>query len=102
MKQSKSLRAEFETIEVKFENGNDDHQLIFDLEEKVQMAMDESMDHNLFEFNSLKKLIKDIKYFKEEYEFFDAEAELNSMFPNRGDDDFDDESTSYESVFGDD
>lgn len=39
---------------------------------------------------------------EEEEEEFDPEAELDYMFPNRHDDDFDEDSMSYDSVFGED
>jgi len=47
-------------------------------------------------------LVKRIKQLKDEKGFFDSEAELDRMFPDRHDDDFDEESMSYDSVFGDD
>lgn len=46
------------------------------------------------------KFIKDKK--EKEEEEFDPEAELDYMFPNRHDDDFDEDSMSHDSVFGED
>lgn len=51
---------------------------------------------------AIKKLQKQIKSFKKEWDFYDPDAELDSMFPNRYDDDFDEDSMSFDSVFGDD
>ena len=39
---------------------------------------------------------------KKEFDFYDEEATLDMMFPNRHDDDFDEDDMSYDSVFGDD
>ena len=40
--------------------------------------------------------------FKNEQDFYDAEGELDRMFPDRGEEDFDEDSTSYDSSFGKD
>ena len=51
------------------------------------------------EMARIRKLIDQVK---EEYEFFDPAAELDNMFPNRHDDDFDeDEAMSISSFFDD-
>lgn len=43
-----------------------------------------------------------IKNLKGENDFYDEDAEIDTMFPNRHDDDFDEDSMSYDSVFGSD
>ncbi len=50
----------------------------------------------------LRGLLKLIKQIKVDYDFYDEEGELDMMFPNRHDEDFDEDSMSYESVFGKD
>ena len=51
---------------------------------------------------STDKLSKRIKQIKKENDFYDEDAELDRMFPDRHDPDFDEDSMSYDSVFGGD
>lgn len=37
---------------------------------------------------------------KQEFDFYDEESELDMMFPNRHDDDFDEDEESWSNVFG--
>ncbi|RXG21926.1 hypothetical protein [Leeuwenhoekiella aequorea] len=93
------LKARFEEIKEEFDKGNDDHEQIYDLEERL----------NHFEYSGeaqrrwqeLEALKRNIKNFKEEESFYNAEAELDHMFPDRHDEDFDEDSMSWDSVFGD-
>ena len=94
------LKVRFSKIEESFENGEEDHQLVFDLEEKLQRVEEEVYEDE--DTEQLHKLKKQIKAFKREYEFYDAEAELDRMFPDRHDEDFDEDQMSWDSVFGDD
>lgn len=100
MEKIQLLENRFLEIEELFESGEDDHQLIFDLEEKLEAIYDEVYgdEHN----EQLDKLKKQINAFKREYDFYDAEAELDRMFPDRHDEDFDEDQMSWDSVFGDD
>ena len=50
----------------------------------------------------VEKLEKKINKIKKDFDFYDSEAELDMMFPNRYDEGFDEDSMSYDSVFGDD
>jgi hypothetical protein len=50
----------------------------------------------------LSKLLKKIIMMKKEFNFYNADEELDEMFPDRDEDDFDEDSMSYDSVFGDD
>lgn len=59
-------------------------------------------DADGFEYTQLRKLQKRIQSIKKENDFYDADAALDMMFPNRYDEDFDEDSMSYDSVFGDD
>ena len=52
------------------------------------------------EEKSCNQLLKKIKDIKQEHDFYDEEAELDMMFPDRHDEDFDSDSMSPESVFG--
>lgn len=49
----------------------------------------------------ISKILKKITSVKKEYEFYNEQDTLDIMFPNRHDDDFDEDSMSYDSVFGD-
>jgi phage gp29-like protein len=99
MEEIELLKVRFSEIEELFENGEEDHQLIFDLEEKLEEIYDEVYEDEHAE--QLDKLKKKIIAFKREYEFYDAEAELDRMFPDRHDEDFDEDQMSWDSVFGD-
>ncbi|MCX2574074.1 hypothetical protein [Pedobacter sandarakinus] len=98
------LYTQFEQLEVNADDEEfDPNQLQDDfyiLLEKV-----EALKHSVWDDNDLDRLdmLKSkMESFKSEQNFYDADDELNRMFPNRGDDDFDEDSTSYESVFGKD
>ena len=94
------LNEDFERIYAELENNN------FEAEEQMN-ELEENV-RNAYEFSQGKEqsaflgLLKKIKSAKQEFDFFDSDAELDSMFPNRNDDDFDEDSMSYDSVFGDD
>lgn len=100
MEKVELLKVRFAKIEELFENGEDDHQLIFDLEEKLERAEEDLYEDE--DASLLFKLKKQIIAFKRENEFYDPEAELDRMFPDRHDEDFDEDSMSWDSVFGDD
>ena len=96
----KEFRERFEEIKEIFLNGDDDHQLIYDLEQKIE-RFDYDPESEEVYLLKLKQLKRDIDNFKEEESFYNAEAELDNMFPNRYDEDFDEDSMSWDSVFGD-
>ncbi|QXP70752.1 hypothetical protein H0I29_01255 [Polaribacter sp. R2A056_3_33] len=54
------------------------------------------------ELDKLEKLIKKIEKFVKGTREYDAETELDRMFPDRHDEDFDEDSMNYDSVFGGD
>jgi hypothetical protein len=94
------LNAEFERIHHELENDNyEAEDQMIELEEKAREAVDFT---DGIESKKLRNLLGKIKMAKNEFDFFDADAELDNMFPNRHDDDFDEDSMSYDSVFGDD
>lgn len=103
------LTTEIELIENKFEELNFEklnteeidrlQSEVYELDSEVDNYLDIAQE---FEFSQLKKLKKRILLIKKGNDFFDAESELDMMFPNRYDDDFDEDSMSYDSVFGDD
>jgi tetrahydromethanopterin S-methyltransferase subunit G len=101
-----TITQKLNEIEEKFEVDNievDEHQ---DLESEVLKMEREILDHLYIaqgiQFSQLNKLQKRIHRIKEENEFYDEDSTLDMMFPNRDDDDFDEDSMSYDSVFGDD
>lgn len=80
---------------------NDNHEVeqeVIDLEEEVNDAL-----HYTFgtENEKLRELAMKIKNMKQEFDFYDEEAELNMMFPNRHDDDFDEDNMKNEGAFED-
>lgn len=82
------------------ENDNFDvEQDVLDLEQEAIDALDYTVDK---EHQKISQLLLKIKSMKEEFVFYNEESELDMMFPDRHDDDFDEDSMSYESVFGHD
>ena len=94
------LNTRFLEIKEAFENGEDDEQLVYDFEEKIQDAYHQFFEEK--EVMQLEKLDKQVKAFKRENDFYDAETELDHMFPDRHEERFDEDSMSWDSVFGDD
>lgn len=94
----KDLKSSFDE-DFGFEDLND---LLCDVE--VDMAFVDDMRTE--EFAKLRTLKFEIEQFIENREkpksHYDPEAELDIMFPDRHDDDFDEDSMSYDSVFGGD
>ena len=86
------------------ENNNYEvEQDVLDLEQEVNDALEyTSGEENL----KLSELYKKINNLINEYDFFeedyDEEAVLDMMFPDRYEQGFDEDSMSYDSVFGDD
>ena len=99
MKKVNALKARFLEIEDVFEYGNNQEQLVYDLEEEVQNALLEAFEDTMEE-KQLQKLSNKLKKFKSDNDFYDAEASLDMMFPDRHDEDFDEDSMSWDSVFG--
>jgi len=71
---------------------------VYEIEEELErmLGIEDKSD------NKIEKLLERTGQIKKDQDFFDPEDELDRMFPNRYDDDFDEESMSPESVFGDD
>lgn len=81
------------------EYDNDAEEKVLDIQNELYQNFDKSfMRHG--EYQLYNKIIKEIEHIKKEYNFYDPEAELDWMFPNRYDDDFDEDSMSWDSVFG--
>ena len=98
------LYTQFELLEVNADEENfDPNQLqddFYGLLEKVHELEDSVWeDQDIGRVDILKNKLE---AFKAKQEFYNAEDELNRMFPDRGDADFDEDSTSYDSVFGKD
>ena len=100
MENIKILKARFLEIKEAFENGEDDEQIVYDFEEQIQEAYHEALRDK--EIKEVKKLDKEVKAFKREYDFYDEDSELDRMFPDRHEEGFDEDSMSWDSVFGDD
>ena len=100
------LTKKLDDIETKYEDDNievDEHE---NLESEVLELEREISEYLSFaqgvQFSQLEKLQKTISRIKEDNEFYDEDSVLDMMFPNRDDEDFDEDSMSYDSVFGDD
>ncbi len=72
---------------------------VLDLEEEINAGIEQCFEE---EVEAFKKLQKRVNAIKKEHDFYDEEAELDMMFPDRHDEDFDPDSISSDSVFGDD
>jgi septation ring formation regulator EzrA len=64
---------------------------VLDLEEEINAAIEQCFEE---EVEAYKKLQKRVKAIKKEHDFYDEEAELDMMFPDRHDEDFDPDSIS--------
>ncbi len=97
----KELKERFAKIEedVDVTDTNELEEIVYKLEEEISEEIGSGIPN---EENTLRDLLKKIARFKKENAFYNAEAELDRMFPIRNDDDFDEDSMSYDSVFGKD
>ncbi len=102
-KEIKVLIARLEEIENEFAEADYDSDDFDDLEDEVLEIEDElngfSYDDNFALMSKAEKIIARIK---KDNDFYDPDASLDAMFPDRYDDDFDEDLMSYDSVFGDD
>ncbi len=87
-------------LQEELENDNlDVEQDVFDLEEKVKESIEFAHGNELL---NMKMLLKNIKSFKIEFDLYDEEGELDMMFPDRHDENFDNDSMNPDSVFEED
>jgi predicted nucleic acid-binding Zn-ribbon protein len=93
----KYYKEKFDTIRSNYEKEEID---INQLEEQIY-NLEDSIE-GLEENTHTKSLLKSIIVFKKENDFYDAESELDRMFPDRNEEGFDEDSMSYDSVFGSD
>ena len=100
MKKSVEYRDHFERLKVSYYEAQSENEML-DLKADVREEMREVDDMRLQEFKDLQKLEMEILlYVSKEKEnndepIYNPEAELDRMFPNRGDDDFDGESIGF-------
>ncbi|WP_312820508.1 hypothetical protein [Kaistella carnis] len=81
-------REELEKYREELENDNFEvEQDVIELEEKIEMEIYESFDED--DAKPFKKLLKELKVLKEEFDFYDEQAERDMMNPNGDDEDFD-------------
>ena len=93
----KDYKEKFETITSNYEKDEID---VNELEEQI-CNLEDSIQR-LEENTQTRNLLKSISVFKKENDFYDAESELDRMFPDRNEEGFDEDSMSYDSVFGSD
>ena len=80
------------------ENDNYDvQQDVVDLEENLQREIEMSFEEE--DAAPYRKVLKVLKALKREFDFYDEEGELDMMFPDRHDEDFDEDSMN---IFGND
>lgn len=84
------LKTKFLEIKGAFEEDEDDEQLIYDLETEIEEAYYHVFDEKGIE--QLKMLEKEVQAFKRENDFYDADTTLDFMYPDRQDEDFDEDS----------
>jgi hypothetical protein len=72
---------------------------VYEAENKLAEYLPDSEGNN---YRKLVNMQSRLKALKKENDFYDQEAELDSMFPDRREKDFDEDAMSYSSVFGDD
>jgi hypothetical protein len=87
------LEAEIDTMEI--EQMEEE---VYRIERQINDFKSDADEEDWDNWDSLSERITRIK---EENNFFDSEAELDRMFPDRHEPGFDEDSMSYDSVFGD-
>ncbi len=79
----------------------------YDIEQDVldlEMQLNDEIERLYAEEDSepYEKVLRELKALKEEFNFYDAEGERDMLYPNRHDEDFDEDSMSASSFYGDD
>ena len=100
-----NLKNRLDEIEEQYENviDIDENELedkVYELERDINAYKE--MSNYESGYISTDKLSKRIKQIKKENDFYDEDATLDMMFPDRHDPDFDEDSMSYDSAFGGD
>ena len=96
------IKNQFDEYDIEDIGSNEYESLeteVYEIEREIADYIDNA---DGLQYEKLQKLQKKIVRIKKENDFYDEDAELDMMFPNRHDDDFDEDSMSYESVFGKD
>ncbi len=101
MENLKTLSEELDKYREELENDNFEvEQNVVDLEDTIVRVIDSLPESE--DVKPYKTLLTELKAMKKEFDFYDPEGELDMMFPDRHDDDFDEDSMSFDSVFGKD
>lgn len=100
------METEFEELKTLIENledkvASDDYDEKTEIEYYEVETKLEEFEANNWEERDLSQLKSRMKVVKEELDLYDQEAELGMMFPNRHDEDFDEDAMSGESFFKD-
>lgn len=91
MENWKNYTEQLHNFREELENGNYDvEQDVVNLQNKIEDAIEQCFNDN--ERLPYKRLLKELKEIKQEFDFYDEEGELDMMFPDRHDEDFDDDS----------
>ena len=94
-------QEELDRFREELENENYDvEQDVLDLE--MQLNEEIQLRYDAEEAAPYEKVLRELKTLKEEFNFYDEEGELVMMFPDRHDDDFDEDRMSASSFYGDD
>ena len=94
-------QEELDRFREELENANYEvEQHVLDLE----MQLNDEIERLYAEEDSepYEKVLRELKALKEEFNFYDAEGERDMLYPNRHDEDFDEDSMSASSFYGDD
>lgn len=93
------LSKKLDVIEEQVENGDfeDFEENVLEVEEQVKELEGQAFEAT--EIALVENLINRIKELKKEGNFYDEEAELDRMFPDRHEPDLDQDSTTFDSIF---
>lgn len=94
----KEYKAELDKLRLDLENDNDGQSEVIYIENQIKVEL-ENLTYKDDDQPYL-ELLQEIGRMKREFDFYDEEGELDMMFPDRHDEDFDEDSMSYDSVFG--
>ena len=98
MSDYENLITAIENLEANVNSGNYDDELAT-TEYHTVLEMFENSDPTIWEEHDLSKITGRLNKLKGELEIYDPEDELDSMFPDRHDEDFDEDAISGSSFF---
>ncbi len=91
MENWQNYKEQLDKFKEQLENGNYDVERdVVELQRRIEDAIEQCFDDKAA--IPYRKILKELEVVKREFDFYDEEGELDMMFPDRHDDDFDQDS----------